>query len=91
MTTIIKKIIVEGFPYPTISKIIGLPTYKTISDTHEMLNTNSSSIQSNLGGGSHGNLSLTVTNAVFNTLLSSLLTPVQNWLVFILGIWVGNW
>ena len=67
MTTTIEKF-VEGFPYPTIRSISGLPTYETIAELHELLNVNASSIQTNLGGGAHGLLVLTATPAVFNTI-----------------------
>ena len=67
MSTTIDKF-AEGFPYPTVTPITGLPNYETIADLHEQLNDNSSFVQSNLGGGAYGHLALTVTPAVFTTL-----------------------
>ena len=60
--------IVESFPYPTISPIIGQPGYDTIAEVHLQLNANAASVQSHLGDGALGLLYLTVTPAVYNTL-----------------------
>ena len=63
--------IVDGFPFPTIPPIVGTPTYNTISEVNLKLNSNSTSVQSNLGCGNLGLLQLTVSSAVYNTLLST--------------------
>ena len=60
--------IVEGFPHPTITPIIGIPTYESISEIHIKLNSNAASVHSELGNGALGLLALTVTPAVHNTL-----------------------
>ena len=60
--------IVETFPHPTLPKIEGIPTFASINDIHIKLNANAASIQSDLGNGRLGLLSLTVTNDVYNTL-----------------------
>ena len=60
--------IVESFPYPTISPIVGQPGYDTIAEVHLQLNANAASVQSHLGDGALGLLYLTVTPAVYNTL-----------------------
>jgi ribosomal protein S17E len=60
--------IVEGFPHPIIPPIIGIPSYTTISTLNLKLNANAASIQSDLGNGALGLLSLTVSPDVFNTL-----------------------
>ena len=41
--------IVDIFPFPTISTIIGAPNYETIAKKHLKLNSNAASVQSNLG------------------------------------------
>ena len=60
--------IVDGFPFPTIPPIVGTPTYNTIAEVDLKLNSNSASVQSNLGCGTLGLLQLTVSPAVYNTL-----------------------
>ena len=67
MPTAIDKI-VDGFPFPTIPPIVGTPTYNTIAEVNLKLNSNSASVQSNLGCGTLGLLQLTVSPAVYNTL-----------------------
>ena len=67
MPTAIDKI-VDGFPFPTIPPIVGTPTYNTIAEVNLKLNSNSASLQSNLGCGTLGLLPLTVSRAVYNTL-----------------------
>ena len=62
--------IVSGFPHPLIPSHIGIPTYATIAEVNLKLNANAASVQSNLGDGTLGLLALTVTPAVFNTLLN---------------------
>ena len=59
MASTIQKI-VENFPYPSFTPISGVPDYETLSELHTQANTNASSIQSNLGGGAHGLLALTL-------------------------------
>ena len=60
--------IVEGFPHPTITPIIGIPNYESISEIHIKLNSNAASVHSELGNGALGLLALTVTPAVHDTL-----------------------
>ena len=62
--------IVDGFSFTTIPPIIGTPTYNTIAEVNLKLNSNSAYFQSNLGCGALGLLQLTVSPAVYNTLLS---------------------
>jgi hypothetical protein len=65
----------ECFPFITIAKQPGLPTYETNPEVHLKLKANAASVVSELGGGSHGLLGLvlppptyaTLTNFVFNT------------------------
>ena len=70
MPTAINKI-VDGFPFPTISSIVGTPTYNTIVEVNLKLNSNSASVKSNLGCGTLGLLQLTVSPAVYDTLTST--------------------
>ena len=60
--------IVDSFPFPTIPPIVGTPTYNTIAEVNLKLNSNSASVQSNLGFCTLGLLKLTVSPAVYNTL-----------------------
>lgn len=60
--------IVDGFPHNTISPVIGMPTYATISEVNLRLNANAASVQSDHGDGTLGLLALTVTPAVYSTL-----------------------
>ena len=70
--------IVESFPYPTISPIIGQPGYDTIAEIHLQLNANAASVQSHLGNGALGLLYRTVTPAVYNTLSLVAFVPPPN-------------
>ena len=66
------------FQFPTIPRIVGTPTYNTIVEVNLKLNSNSASVQSNLGCGTLGLLQLTVSPAVHNTLSSTLfIVPVN--------------
>jgi hypothetical protein len=77
------KSIREGFPFITIAKQPGLPTYKIIAEVHLKLKANASSIVSELGGGAHGLLGLvlppatyaTLTNGAFNAPVNPGTTP----------------
>ena len=70
MPTAIGKI-VDGFLFPTIPPIVGTPTYNTIAEVNLKLNSNSASVQYNLGCSTLGLLQLTVSPAVYNTLSST--------------------
>jgi hypothetical protein len=60
--------IVNGFPHNTISPVIGMPTYATISKVNLPLNANPASVTSDHGNGTLRLLALTLTPAVYNTL-----------------------
>ena len=62
----------DGFPFLHIIKVEGQPTYETIEELNSQLNANTASVQSNLGGGAHGHLLLTVLYTVFTTLSATL-------------------
>ena len=70
--------IMDGSPFPTIPPIVGTPTYNTIAEVNLKLNSNSSSVQSNLGCGTLGLLQLTVSPAVYNNLsITPFIVPVN--------------
>ena len=50
----------ESFPFPAIARFPGRPTFESISEIHVKLKANASSIHSELGGGTHGLLGLTL-------------------------------
>ena len=60
--------IVDWFPNPIINPIVGIPTYKSISEIHIKLNSNAASIYSELDNGALGLLALVITPVVHNTL-----------------------
>jgi hypothetical protein len=60
--------ILEGFPHPTITPVIGIPTYESIAEMNLKLNANAVSVHSNLSDGAHGLLALTIDPAVYNTI-----------------------
>ena len=70
MASTVEKI-VDNFPYTTLTPIAGLPDYESLAELHTQSNSNSSSIQSNLGGGNHGLLAITLEPAVLNTLTAT--------------------
>ena len=66
MPTALEKI-VESFPHPKVTLIVGQPSYKTIAAIQIKLNTKSASIYFHRGNGLLGLLYLTVKPAVYNT------------------------
>jgi hypothetical protein len=70
--------IVNGFPHPSISPIIGMSTYEALAELNLKLNVNSSLVHSNLGNGQLGLLTLTsISTAVYNTLSTIAFAPTQ--------------
>ena len=53
------------FPTPTLTKIDGEPTFRTLQQLQSELNNNAIAIESNRGSGIHGHLILTVTPATY--------------------------
>ena len=77
MPTAIKNI-VDGLPFPKILPIVRTPTYNTIAEVNLKLNSNSASVQSNLGCGTLGLIQLTVSPAVYNNVSSiAFIVPVN--------------
>ena len=68
----------EGFPYPTIAKMPGRPTFETIAEVHTKLKANASSIPSELGGGSHGLLGLALQPGTYTVLTGHVFQPPVN-------------
>lgn len=48
------------FPTPIIPKIIGEPTRESLINIHQLISGNAYSVASNLKGGWHGHLALTI-------------------------------
>ena len=67
--------ILDSFPYPMITTIRGEPNYETIRDLQRKLSANAASVPSNLGGGQHGYLALTVKPEVYFNLTGNIFTP----------------
>jgi hypothetical protein len=70
--------ILEGFPHPTITPVIGIPTYESIAEINLKLNANAASVHSNLGDGAHGLLALAIDPAVYNTISLDPFVPPAN-------------
>ena len=59
--------LIEGFPKATPTKISGLPTYETIKRLNDDISANAASVHTDLGGGNHGHLGLTVSPTIYAT------------------------
>jgi len=70
--------IIETFPHPTITPIIGQPTYESIAELHLKLNANAASVHSNRGNGALGLLFLTIKPEVYSTLSNVPFLPPTN-------------
>jgi len=66
MTTI--EAVKENFPHPHIPAQSGMPTYEAIAAMHRKLKANAASVNSTLGGGTHGLLGLTILPATYQTI-----------------------
>ena len=66
ITTVEKYI--ETFPLPTLTRIVGQPTYEQVKELNEELNGNAASIVTTRGGGAHGHLAITVSPTTYATL-----------------------
>ena len=53
--------VLADFPTPILPKIGGEPTREGLIDIHRLISVNSASMASNIGGGLHGHLALTMT------------------------------
>ena len=59
---------IESFPKTTLTKVVGLPTYDTIKKINDELSQNAASVHTDLGGGNHGFLALTVKPTIYATI-----------------------
>jgi hypothetical protein len=59
--------LIGGFPYSTLPKVTGEPTFKDIKIICRLLNSNPMRVSSNEGGGQHGHLGLITINAEYFT------------------------
>ena len=62
------EVYIKSFPKPVLTKISGKPSYDTLKIVKDELSKNAASIQTELGGGNHRYLALTVSPAVYATL-----------------------
>ena len=62
---------IETFPIPTLTRIVGQPTYEQVKELNEELNANAASIVTTRGGGAHGYLAITVSPTIYATLTST--------------------
>ena len=67
--------IVESFPHPTVTPIVGQPSYEMIAEIQLKLNTNAASIYSHCGNGRLGLFLLTVKPTVYNTQSTEMFDP----------------
>ena len=63
------------FKYKTPTPIQGTPTNKTLKQLKQELRENTSSVDSDLGGGDHGYLGLVLTNAEYATVTETPFVP----------------
>ena len=70
--------IIEGFPHPTVTPIVGQPAFDTLKALKLLLSTNAASVISHLGNGALGLLWLVVSDAVYNTLSGTPFVPPTN-------------
>ena len=57
----------ENFPHPHIPAQPGMPTHDIIAAVHRKLKANAASVESTLGGGTHGLLGLTILPETYQT------------------------
>ena len=70
--------VIESFPHPTITPIVGQPNYESLAELHLKLNTNAASVHSNRGNGQYGLIYLTLKPAVYATLSAVPFVPPAN-------------
>ena len=68
----------KSFPKPGLTRIIGLPTYDTIKKVNDELSQNAASVHTDLGGGRHGFLGLTVKPTIYATISATPITAPTN-------------
>ena len=70
--------LVESFENPNIPPIDGEPTYATLHEIHELLNSNTASVSTNIGCSTLGHLCLTLSPTVYATLSTTRFIPPLN-------------
>ena len=66
---------IESFPQPVLTKIDRKPSYDTLKIVNDELSANAASVQTELGGGAHGYLAITVSPTVYATLSATAFVP----------------
>ena len=66
------------FPFPTLDRIQGEPTYWTLRKGNNKLNANTSAVPTIIGSGQHGMIGILMPNAEYYTLTGSNWNPPQN-------------
>ena len=66
--------LIEGFPKPNPTKIVGIPTYESIKRLNDDISANAASVHTDLGGGAHGYLGMTVSPAIYATISNTAFT-----------------
>jgi hypothetical protein len=62
MTTSTPDDLIAGFPHSSLPKVTGEPTFEDLKVIRRLLNTNTMSVSSYVGGGRHGHLGIIMTN-----------------------------
>ena len=70
--------LVESFKNPHIPPIDGEPTYATLHGMHELLNSNATSVATNLGCGTLGHLCLTLSPTIYFTFSTTIVVVPLN-------------
>jgi hypothetical protein len=65
------EVIINGFPNPVLPKIDNEPTFEDTQITARMLNANTISIPSMVGGGAHGHLGIIMTQVEYAAISAS--------------------
>ena len=80
MTTSVDKLI-DGFPTPTLTRIVGMLDYESIKVVNDKLTGNAFGVCTNLGCGTVGYSRLTLTPTVYTTFSAVLFVapPLQPW------------
>jgi hypothetical protein len=60
--------ITESFPQPTVTAILGEPSYEALTELTRSLKANAASVNAERGGGDLGHLALTVSDIDYATL-----------------------
>lgn len=70
--------ITESFTTPSILRVSGKPTYKTIKDVEKKIITNAACVPCKLGGGGHCYLGLVLNPNKYITITGYVFQPFQN-------------